>query len=565
MSQLLLSKISAVRAKHSAVAVGTGLAMAVTALVLGLAVGMLLDWWLDLPRWVRAGFLAIDLAMLVAIVVNTIVLPIVGGPDDDEIALRVEKANPDFRTRLIAAIQLARPNAVPAGASASMVRATIVQAESIAGRLDFAEVIQTDRLVKLLIVAALVLLGGLTAFVAGQSGNDHVSGDLLARALLSNTAVPRKTRIDVSSGYLKLGRGDTAELVAKARGVIPSGGEFEIRFDSGRRQSFQVTPTAQDASVFALKLENVQDSFKYRVRRLGDSTSDWYRADVLIPPVVTHLECAQVYPEYTHLGTVGRSLGDLSILSGSKLILKVTANNPIQANSPDNVVHLVNPDAVRDVRLVVDAKDPRQLSAEVPVPPKTSGFSIQMRDVNGLKSRDPAVYRIDLVADKEPTVRVNVPERKEELVTRVALLDVGFDAADDFGIAKLALKYKIDDGPEQEIVIDAARPGDAQPKRLHAHYTWAISKLTPRSTTQPTLEGSDIEYWLEVQDNNNVTGPGRGTSEHFSARVVSEAEKKAELLARIGASIQDVERGTDDQAKLRQGLGDLLLEKKKAE
>jgi hypothetical protein len=283
---------------------------------------------------------------------------------------------------------------------------------------------------------------------------------------------------------------------------------------------------------------------------------------VLNPPVVTRLECAQVYPAYTHLGTVGRSLGDLSILSGSKLILKVTANNPIQAGSPDNVVHLVNPEALADVRLSVDPKDARQLSAEVPVPAKTSGFSILMRDANGLKSRDPAVYRIDLVADKDPTVRVNFPERKEELVTRVATLDVGFDAADDFGIARLALKYKIEDGPEQEIVIDAARPGDPQPKRLHAHYTWGISKLTPRSTTQPTLEGSNIEYWLEVQDNNDVTGPGVGTSEHFSARVVSEAEKKAELLARIGASIQDVERGAEDEDRLRKGLGDLLREKK---
>src|SRR3954468_15141178 len=121
MSQLLLSKISAVRAKHSAVSVGTGLGLAVTALVAGLALGMLLDWWLDLPRWVRAAFLAIDLALLVTIIVQAIVLPIVGGPDEDEIALRVEEANPEFRTRLIASVQLSRPMAVPAGASASMV------------------------------------------------------------------------------------------------------------------------------------------------------------------------------------------------------------------------------------------------------------------------------------------------------------------------------------------------------------------------------------------------------------------------------------------------------------
>ena len=105
-----------------------------------------------------------------------------------------------------------------------------------------------------------------------------------------------------------------------------------------------------------------------------------------------------------------------------------------------------------------------------------------------------------------------------------------------------------------EIAIDTGRPGDPQPKRLHAYYTWAISKLTPRSTTQPTLEGSEIEYWLEVQDNNNVTGPGRGTSEHFSARVVSEAEKRAEMAARIADIGSGLRSAADDQ----EAVADLL-------
>src|SRR5207237_1022882 len=133
--------------------------------------------------------------------------------------------------------------------------------------------------------------------------------------------------------------------------------------------------------------ENVQDSFWYRLH-LGDSTSRWFRADVLAPPVVTRLECLQVYPPYTRLGIVSRSLGDLSILAGSRLILKVSANNPIAPDGPGtplNVVHLVNADNAADVRLAVDPKDPRKLAADVPLPPKTSGFSIHLCDTNGLR------------------------------------------------------------------------------------------------------------------------------------------------------------------------------------
>lgn len=563
MSQLLLSKISAVRTRHSSVAIATGTATAIAALVAGLTLGMLLDYWLDLPRWIRAAFLAIDVSLLITILVQTILIPIFSGPDDDQIALQVEEANPEFRTRLIASIQLSRPEAIPIGASASLVRAMVMQAESLADRIDFTRVVSTDWLTKISIIAALVLLTGLTSFIYGR--RDGVSSDLLARAFLSNTPVPRKTRIDVPQGSFKMGRGDNAILVAMARGMIPSGGTIDVMFDSGRKQTFPLDVSPNEKAMFARTLENVQDSFSYRMN-LGDGTSAWYQADVLVPPVVTHLECQQVYPAYTKLGTVGRSLGDLSILSGSRLILKVTTNNPIQwdgtHDKPLNAVHLVNPEGVPPVKLTIDPNDPRQLTADVPMPPKTSGFSIWLNDTNGLKSRDPAVYRVDLVPDKDPTVRINYPERKEELVTRIATLEIGFDAADDFGLANLYLKYKIDDGPDQSIPLDINKPGQPLPRSLHKRYAWAISKLTPRSTTQPTLEGSNIEYWLEAEDNNNVTGPGHGESEHYSARVVSEAEKRAEILARLGASIQDVQRGVDDQEQLRTTLGDLILERK---
>ena len=73
-------------------------------------------------------------------------------------------------------------------------------------------------------------------------------------------------------------------------------------------------------------------------------------------------------------------------------------------------------------------------------------------------SQGGAVYRVDLVPDKEPSVHITYPERKEELVTRVATLEIGFDAADDFGLAKLSLKYKIDDGPEHAIPLDIRTP-----------------------------------------------------------------------------------------------------------
>lgn len=560
MSNLLLTKISTVRARHRSVALATGASLAVLALVAALGVGMLLDWWLDLPRWVRAAFLVIDLGLICAILWRDVIKPFIATPDDDDVALRVEAAHPQFASRLIAAVQLSRPQALPADASVALVRATVAQAETIARGINFPEVIPTHRFTKFMFSAVLAALVG--AIAIGVGWQEGVSTDLLARAFLSDVPVPRKTRVTVTSGDLRLGKGDTALLAATARGVIPAKGTTDVRFASGRKQSFPLDATPENKSAFVRPLENVQDSFDYRVH-LGDNTSPWFHATVLTPPIVTQLEVQQVYPPYTRLGAVTRSLGDLSVLTGSHLLLKVTSNNPLQPDgltvtNPGNAVHLVNATTQPAVRLTIDPNDPRHATADVPLAPKTTGFSVHLRDTNGLVTKDSTVYRVDLTPDKPPTVRVTYPTRQEELVTRIATLEIGFDAADDFGIARLSLHYKIDDGREQSIPLDI---GTAAPRTLHNRYAWKISRLTPPAATKPTLEGSSIEYWLEAEDNNNVTGPSRGSSEHYSAKVVTEAEKKAEIFARMGASIQDVERGVKDEQELHRNLGDLILEK----
>src|SRR6266550_3006447 len=110
VSQILHAKITAVRRKHVVVATAVGVAGAIGAFALILAIGMLLDLWIPsgLPYSARAALLSINLAAVVWIVLYATFGPILYGPDDDEIALMVEDAEPAFRTRLIASIQLAR-------------------------------------------------------------------------------------------------------------------------------------------------------------------------------------------------------------------------------------------------------------------------------------------------------------------------------------------------------------------------------------------------------------------------------------------------------------------------
>jgi hypothetical protein len=155
-------------------------------------------------------------------------------------------------------------------------------------------------------------------------------------------------------------------------------------------------------------------------------------------------------------------------------------------------------------------------------------------------------------------VRITFPDRKEELVTRQALMVVGMEVSDDFQIAQLRLRYRADtfeNGEEKFVDMDL---GGEQSRRIKRRFEWALGTFKP-----PLPEGTRIEYWVEAEDNNNATGPGLGTSEHQFAKVVSKEEKRADLLNRAGDYLGSINDVAADQEKLNQSLGQIIREKLK--
>src|SRR5438093_11849860 len=112
-SPFLDRKIGALCRKQVWTAALTGIAMALGVGLELLALAMFFDWWLDLAWGVRLVFLAAQAAVLGYILLWFVAGPVVRQPDQDELALMVERARSVFRSRLIAAVQLTRPGAIP--------------------------------------------------------------------------------------------------------------------------------------------------------------------------------------------------------------------------------------------------------------------------------------------------------------------------------------------------------------------------------------------------------------------------------------------------------------------
>ncbi|HAM73157.1 MAG TPA: hypothetical protein DCM86_16090 [Verrucomicrobiales bacterium] len=545
-SRLLLGKLDRLRRRWLAVQAGTGVALAIVVGVEVLALAMFADWWFDFRWSVRLLLFLAQFALLNALLYPYAFRPRLRPPDDDELALRVERAHPRLASRLISSVQFSRPGSLGRGASRELASATLRQAESMAAGIDFQAIVDTTPLRRLGTAAALVLLLGLAGFYASRA----VSLDLLRRALLANIPVPRKTRITFVSGDLVVGRGDVVRLAAVANGVIPRRGSLLVSGAGRREQSYEMEPLAAEPRRFARALENIQEDFTYSVR-LNDGVSPAYTVHVVPRPTANPPECEQEPPAYTGLKPVRRLPGDLSLLAGSRLNFHAVATKDLKSAS----LRLAGLDERRP--LAIDPAHPRELRGTIQIPAKgLTGFAFDLEDTLGMTSSDGTLYRVDILPDKPPQAKLTWPERKEELITRHATLIVGMDVQDDFAVQRLELKYRIntlDAGAEKS--MELSLEGGAT-NRVRRRFEWKLGAAQP-----PVAEGSLIEFWIEARDNNDVTGPGIGSSEHQVARVVTENEKRADLLNRAGDSIGALGDVTTDQEKLNRSLGTLILER----
>lgn len=541
----LQRKLAALRHRHTHVEVLAGLSILVLLSIEVLAVLMFLDWWLELPRWIRFVFLFAQVSGASFVFILLVLIPWVRRPDDDELALMVERARPEFRSRLIAAVQLARPATASPNTSAALVSALVEETSSRAAEMNFSAIVPLDRLKWLGIGAMLVLLMGFTALLAGGQS----TWVMLRRVALSDEPVPRKTHIVAPDGEPIVGVGDNVRLEAFAQGLLPRSGRLEVKHKTRRTQEFALEQNRENPGHFGRSIENVQEDFSYQFT-LGDAVSVERRVRVVPRPAVGSIECIQEFPPYAGLKAQQRRPGDLSLLAGSVLSLKVTATKPVTFGE----LRLVGVES--NIVLRLDPASGKDLSGRFQIPARgLTGFQVQLLDGDGLESRDAAVYRVDTIPDKPPVVRITAPERKEELLTRQAALLIGIEATDDFQVAELRLFFRLaaDEGAEKSVELDLA---GARAAKLRRRYEWRPSEFLADAR-----EGSVVEYWLEARDNNSVTGPGVAVSERQLVKIVSEAEKRADLLNRASDFLGSINDLAADQEKLNRNLGEVIRAK----
>ncbi len=523
--------------------------MAVPILIGWLAIAMPLDWMMELPWAARAALLLGGVGGAAFVAWRFGVREWFHQPSDEAVALRIEKALPEFRSRFIASVQLSQTEGT------TLVSALLGETADIASRAALHEVPHRERFARWMKVSLLLLLLGGTACVL--AGADVLP--LFQRAILMNVQVPRKTQIANGTGNLVIAMGDDLRIEAAASGIIPATGKLRITTASGRKQEFVLDPTAANPKNFVRLLQSVQETFDYTIE-LGDNRTASARIKVRPRPTVAKVDATQIWPAYTQLPPKLRPMGDLKILAGSKLSIRLKASSSLRSATM-RFLAADRKTIVRDALLkpvISTAESPKiaamadwEVTAELPSQEAT-GIAFHLVDEEGVESKATTIYRLEVMPDEPPAIRILWPERREELVTRAATLLISFEAKDDYGISKVRLHFAVNwsEGKPHK-TVELNLDGES-PKLLTRRFEWQIERLGVN-------EGDIIDYWLEAEDINTVTGPGKVLlAEHYQARVVSDADKRADLAARLDDTLRGLNDVKEGQEELSKRLGEMI-------
>jgi len=542
----LRSVLGQVRRRHVAFTLAGGTAVVLTALSALWLIQGLADWLFGLPWIVRCIFLLADAGVIGWLAWVGIFRPLSRRMDSEAMALLIERKMPQFRSELISAVQLSAGGPGCVQGSVELVRRLIARIANKITHLDVPRrVVPKAGLSKSLKVLAIsvVIFAGVFAGFYPQSLT------LLQRLLLAKVPLPSQTRVIQTSGDLEVADGGEAGLSAVAEGVLPKSGRLVVVFEDGRKDAVVVPESPDRRGFYSFTLPNVRQPFRYRFE-IGDGIGDEGRVSVKIVPSIIQTRFTQIYPEYTGLGETPLSTGTLALLAGGRLRIEGTANQPIKAAGI--TLQGVGGEAIAEIQ----GDDRRSFRAEVPVSSTDlSGVSLTVENDKGEVSL-PVTARIEVRSDKPPVVSIVVPRAEKLTAQATVAIPIVYTVKDDFGLGQVEIAYEVfrpqtrdqGDPPAERgrIPLPLPPPGNSAPQR----FSWDLARILP-----PLTIGSTVRFSIEARDNNSFSGPGLASSRPRLIRIVSDEEKRLELLEAFGETARKVESLIKTQQKINESTG----------
>ena len=468
---------------------------------------------------------------------------------DEVTARRIGDAFPGVRDRLLNALQLSRERTSPAGvrlSSPELLDAALDDLRADVVPLDFLSVVSHEdsrRAARLLGVMTGVLvlffLAAPSAFMGSFYRLSH-PGDLFA--------APLPFRIMVEPGSREVIKGEDVQISARVEGTAPNQIILSEKPEGQTTEEEHILSRPSDG-VFRFAFTSLKTSLHYAVHS-GEVRSEEYALTVIDRPLVRLLAVTLLPPAYTALPAqrLEDNVGDVTALKGTRCTLKVTSNKNLASaravfnDSATTALEVHGADASGTIVLIQDRT-----------------YHIALADHDGVTNADPIEYTLKVLPDAFPAVSILSPGMNLD-VTDKSAVPLLIRLVDDYGFSRLQLAYKLIQSryeqPAGEFtkVLIPLPPGTRSEATVP--YTWPLASLH-------LVPEDVVSYYVEVYDNDNVSGPKSAMSEIFTLRLPSLDEVFADVDKAHESSRKTLEQSLNAAADARKDLEQLLQEAKK--
>ena len=540
--RVLRNKLARTRFSILAVELARRLTVTFSFLITLLTSLLFLDLLADLKIETRSLLLFSIITLTAILIIWSLFSLITKWKNDETLALEIERKNKDFDSRLISSIQFAKRKAkFPENAPMSMVHNMILETKDVSKKFNFLKIVNPKALTRATLIFFVIII---TSGIWVYSEKDNIP-ILVKRALGEQIEIPRDTTIIEEPNISKVGIGDNIQMTFKVKSKKNSElkANLNIEYNSGRNVKVSLEGTEKEPDTYTGTIEDVPESFSFNAQ-IDDAKTETLTVTAIERPTIKNISATQVYPEFTKQSPTNHVPGDFTFFPGSEVTINIESSKELDSGNL-KFLGLDN-----QMPLSVNEANKKEGVAKIKIPSQSlSGFSVSLTDSEEMDSKNNAIYKISLLTDLPPEIRITYPKRSEELVTRKATLLIKYEAIDRFGVNSINLKYKRE---ENEIVTIPLMKEESSKKQISDSYEWNLGSLKTGLS-----EGDQIEYWLEASD-QNISGLNISSSEKLSLKVVTPEEKRADLLGRTSDALGSVDEATNDQENLNKDLESII-------
>lgn len=349
---------------------------------------------------------------------------------------------------------------------------------------------------------------------------------------------PQRFYFQILPGDGEVLKGNSVEFKIKTTGVY-SPTEVFLNIKDDTQSSFDKISLRKDSTgIFSFTMNSVRNGLTYFVNAEEIKSRD-YRLEVVDPPVIILLSLKVIPPAYTGLSILElRDNGSVEGLFGSTLQYELIATKELKS------AKLVFDDNTETPLNIESNKASLKTTLK-----KNVNYFISITDKQGNKNLQPIIYNLTVRYDLNPEITLISPRTDVNIGTDFRL-PIFVKIKDDFGFNKLLLHYRLS-ASRYDIIKETYNsieiPLAKGLTEADINYIWNLTSLS--LATQDV-----VSYYLEVFDNDNISGPKSARTQELRLRVPSLEEIFAQVDEKQNSVEQELVKTLNEAEELKKML-----------